>query len=461
MSKLEKNLAEGNVVKQLLLFSLPFLVANIIQSFYNVADMLIVGNFSGTISLSGVTIGGQITFILTNIIAGLCTGGTILIAQYLGAKDKEAVKQTVATLITTLMITAVLITVVMLFTKEPLLRLLQTPAESFDESNRYLLVTVLGIVFIFGYNALSAIMRGMGDSKRPFYFVLLACITNVLLDLLFVGLFKMAAIGAAIATVISQALSMILCIFYLKKNNFLFDFKIKSFQLHNDRVKKLLKVGLPNAVQNGIVGVSFLFITALVNTIGGVDASAAVGVVGKVNGFAILPAIAMSASISAMCAQNIGANRWDRAVKTFRIGTLVATLISWTIFVFVMIFPEQILKIFDRSNDSMIQCGVIYMRSFSFDYIFVPLVFGLNGLFVGAGHTTFSLVNSILSSVGLRIPACILFGIVFQRGLLGVGMGAPVASAGALLLAIWFYYSKKWRKSTVLENQGENKVAKP
>lgn len=452
MNKLEKNLVEGNVVKQLLLFSLPFLISNIIQSFYNVADMLIVGNFSGTDSLSGVTIGGQITFILTNIIAGLCTGGTVLVAQYLGAKDRKAVKETVATLITTLLIASTVITILMLMIKEPLLRFLHTPAESYQESNRYLLVTVLGIVFIFGYNALSAIMRGMGDSKRPLYFVLIACITNVVLDLLFVAVFQMAAFGAAIATVISQALSMVLCIIYLKKNNFIFDFKPSSYHLYKKRIIKLVKVGLPSAIQNGIVGISFLFITALVNKIGGVNASAAVGVVGKINGFAILPAVAMSASISAMCAQNIGANRWDRAEKTFRLGTLMAVVISWTIFAVVMIFPEPILRLFNRNNQEMIECGVTYMRTYCFDYIFVPVVFGLNGLFVGAGHTTFSLFNSILSSVGLRIPACVLFGVVLDMGLWGVGLGAPVASSGAMIIAILFYFSKKWRKSTVIDN---------
>lgn len=455
MNNLEKNLSEGNVVKQLLVFSFPFLISNLIQSLYNVADMLIVGNFSGTNSLSGVTIGGQVTFILTNIIAGLCTGGTILVAQYLGAKDREAVKESIATLITTLLIAAVGITIVMLILKEPVLKLLQTPAESYQESNRYLLVTVLGIVFIFGYNALSAIMRGMGDSKRPFYFVLIACITNIILDFVLVAGFHMAAFGAAIATVISQALSMILCIIYLIKNKFLFDFKIKSFRLYKDRMVKLIKVGLPSAIQNGIVGVSFLFLTALVNVIGGVNASAAVGVVAKINGFAILPAVAMSSSISAMCAQNIGANRWDRAEKTFKVGTLIAIGISLVIFAVVMIFPEPILKIFDRDNQAMIDCGITYIRTYSFDYIFVPIMFGLNGLFVGAGHTTFSLINSILSSVGLRIPACILFGVVLKMGLSGVGLGAPVASFGAMLLALWYYFSNKWRKSTVIDTRYE------
>lgn len=445
-SKFERNLSEGNVVKQLILFALPFLISNIIQSLYNVADMLIVGNFSGTVSMSGVNIGGQVTFILTNIVVGLCSGGTVLVAQYLGAKDRKAMQETIATLMTALLASAVVITVVMLFLKNPVLHLIQTPPEAFKEAERYLTVTVIGIIFIFGYNVLSAVMRGMGDSKRPFYFVLIACVTNIVLDLILVAGFKMGALGAAIATVFSQALSMILCIIYLIKNDFIFDFKPSSFRFYGHRLNLMLKVGLPSAVQNGVTSLSFLVITALVNSIGGVTASAAVGVVGKFNGFAIMPAVAMGASISTMSAQNIGAKQWDRAEKCCRVGTLAAVVISYFIFALAQLFPEQILEMFDR-DPAMIAQGVAYMRTFTFDYLIVPIVFGVNGLFIGAGHTTFSLINSLMSSLILRVPAAILFGMVLGMGLSGVGLGAPIASGGALIMILWFYFSKKWKTS--------------
>ena len=228
MSSFEKNLSEGNVAKQLVLFSLPFLASNIIQSLYSVADMLIVGRFSGTTSMSGVNLGSQVTLILTNIVVGLCAGGTVLIAQYLGAKRRKDMQETTATLLTTLTIAAVAITVLMLILKKPILHLIQTPAESFAEADRYLTVTVLGLIFIFGYNVFSAVMRGMGDSKRPLYFVLIACITNVILDLVLVAGLKMGALGAAIATVFSQAVSMITCIVVMIRNDFVFDFKPSS-----------------------------------------------------------------------------------------------------------------------------------------------------------------------------------------------------------------------------------------
>lgn len=450
MSKFEKDLSQGSVVKQLVLFSMPFLFSNIVQSLYNVADMFIVGNFSGTNALAGVNIGGQVTFILTNIIAGLCTGGTVIVAQQRGAKDKKAMKETISTLMTLLVISAFAITAIMLVFKTPFLRLIKTPEAAMEESGNYLLVTVLGMIFIFMYNALSSIMRGMGDSKRPLYFILIACVTNIVLDFLLVAGFKMGAMGAAIATVFSQALSVLLCIVYLKKNNFIFDFKISSYRFYKGRTKKIIQIGIPTAVQNGIVGVSFLFITALVNTVGGVDASAAVGIVSKINSFAILPAVAMSSSISAMVAQNIGAGSWHRVKKTFHVGLGISVAISYAIFVIVMLFPGQLLMIFDKTNPAMIEAGTQYMKTFTFDYLVVPFIFCFNGLFIGSGHSTFSLFNGILSSIALRIPACYLFGISLSMGLTGIGIAAPVASLGSLLLCIWFYFTKKWCKSTVL-----------
>lgn len=448
MGHFENDLSKGNVVRQLVLFAFPFLVSSIVQSLYNVADMLIVGNFSGTASMSGVNIGGQVTFILTNIVVGLCSGGTVLVAQYLGAKKPQDIEDTIATLMSTLLAAAVIITVLMLGLKNQVLSLIKTPAESFEEASRYLTVTVIGIIFIFGYNVLSAVMRGMGDSKRPFYFVLIACVTNIFLDLLLVAGLGMGAFGAAVATVFSQALSMIFCIIYLVKHDFMFDFKPSSFKFHKKKMELIVRIGLPAAVQNGVTSFSFLIITTLVNTIGGVNASAAVGVVSKVNGFAIMPAVAMGSSVATMCAQNIGAGHWDRGRKTCKVGTLIAVVCSYAIFVVVQVFPGQILELFDK-NPEMIASGIQYFRTFSIDYLLVPICFSVNGLFIASGHTTFSLLNSVMSALLLRIPASILFGSVLGMGLGGIGLGAPVASLGSVILIVWFYFSGKWKKNVV------------
>ncbi|MDY5014492.1 MAG: MATE family efflux transporter [Eubacteriales bacterium] len=458
MSQFESNLSEGSVARRLIVFALPVLLSNIVQSLYSVADMLIVGNFAGTASMSAVNIGGQVTFIVTNAVFGLCLGGTVLIAQYLGAGEREKMRRTISTLVTGLLILGVVCTAGLLSLRDASLRLIRTPEESFAEASEYLFVTILGIVFIFGYNALSAILRGMGDSKRPFYFVLIACVTNILLDILFVGPMQMGARGAAIATVISQGVSMLLCVGYLIRNKFIFDFRLRSYRIYREQLGLIFKIGTPNAIQNAVVSVSFMFITALVNTIGGYTASAAVGVVGKFNGFAIMPALAMSSAISTMAAQNIGAGKWDRAVKSLRIGTLIAVVISYSIFAVAQLFPEFILRLFDRDPE-MIAYGVSYMRSFSLDYLIVPLCFCFNGLYMGSGHTTFTLINGMLSSLLFRIPASYLFGVVCDWGLFGVGLGGPAASLGALILIIIYYFSGRWKVNVVHHGAAPGKAA--
>ena len=448
MAKFEKNLSEGNVVKQLILFSLPVLISNIIQSLYSTVDMLIVGQFANEAAMSGVNIGGQVSFIITNMVFGLSVGATVLIGQYKGADNRKGIHEVIATLLTSLTVLAVLITAVMICLAEPILTIIQTPAESYHEAKNYFIISMLGTVFIFGYNALSALMRGLGDSKNPLLFVAIACGVNVILDLLFVATFKIGAAGAALATIISQAISMILCIFYLARNNFIFDFSIESFKAFSKKqLLLILKVGIPTSIQNVASGLSFLFLTTLVNTMG-VMASAAVGAVGKLNGFAILPGVAMSTSVSAMSAQNIGAGEYKRASHTMLTGIAVATGISIIIFFLVGTFPEFFMRLFG-DDPVFIQCGVDYIKSFKFDYLTAPIFFCFNGLFIGSGHTTFSLVNGMLSSVLFRIPASYLFGISMGLGLTGVGLGAPVASSAALLLCIIFYTTGRWKKIVI------------
>ncbi len=450
MAKLQKNLTSGSVVKALMSFAFPFLLSNLIQTLYNVADMYIVGLYNGPIGISGVNIGGQVTFIMTNIVIGLSTGGTIVIAQYLGAKRLEDAKKSIGTLLVSLIVAAIAITVLMLILAVPILKLIQTPAESFSEAKSYLDITVLGTIFIFGYNALSAIMRGMGDSKTPMVFVGISAVINIFLDLLLVGALGMAARGAAVATVISQALSMFLCILYLKRNDFIFDFKLKSFKFDKTEFGMLMKIGIPTAVQNVISNASFLVLTALVNSIGVME-SAAVGVVGKFNGFAILPVIAFSSSISAVAAQNFGAGEIKRAQKTFYTGVLMSLCCAVPIFALVRIFPEEIIGIFDKTPE-MVAAGALYLSAFSFDYLVAPFAFCINGLAAGSGHTMFSSVNNILAALLFRAPAAILLGMVLDMGLFGIALAVPISSLGAFLIGAIFYVSGKWKQSTVVKN---------
>jgi len=450
-TSIETNLTQGSVVKQLIQFALPFMLSNLIQTLYNVADMLIVGKYSGAVGISGVNIGGQVTFIMTNIIIGLTAGGTVVIAQYLGSGDRKSMRESISTLITFLLVAGIAFTIIMLLLSDVILHLIQTPEEAYKQARDYLDVTLLGTIFIFGYNAFSAILRGLGDSKRPLIFVTISCVINIFLDLLLVGGFGMEAKGAAIATVISQAASMIFCIIYLKKSDFEFDFKLSSFKFYKDRFFMLLQLGIPLSIQNVIVNFSFLVLTAIANGMG-VSASAAIGIVGKYNGFAILPAIAVGSSVSAMVAQNMGAGAVERAKKTFHTGFILAFSITFIVFVLTQLFPEEILVLFD-DDPEMISAGVEYIKTFSFDYLIVPAAFCLNGLVTGTGHTVISSICGIMSSVGFRIPMAILFGLVLEKGMWGLGLAAPIASFATSVILFIYYISGKWKNNIVVRQE--------
>lgn len=237
------------------------------------------------------------------------------------------------------------------------------------------------------------------------------------------------------------------------KNNFHFDFKLRSYKIHGEQLKLILKIGLPTCIQNSIVGISFAFITAIVNIVGGVTASAGVGAVGKFNGFAFMPIQAMSASVSAMAAQNYGAGQLHRAVSACKIGTIFSVIVSYAFFVLVMIVPESILRIFG-SDPQMIYDGAVYLRSFAFDFLLIPIIFCINGLLIGGGHTLFTLITGMLSSVFLRVPACYLLGVTFGWGLKGIGLGAPIASAGVLLIIIGYLFTGKWKENVIRHERG-------
>jgi len=451
LGKIERNLTEGSVVRGLVLFALPFMLSNLIQTLYNIVDMFIVGRYCGPIGIAGVNVGGQVTLLITNVVVGLSVGATVIIAQYLGSRNRQAIKKTISTFLIFLFIAAVIVTFLMLISANLILHLIKTPVEAYSESYNYLNVTVIGTIFIFGYNALSAIMRGLGDSKTPLYFVGISCVINIILDLILVGILKMQAMGAGIATVISQGISMFLCIFYLKKRDFIFDFKLSSMKFYKEYFIKLMKVGIPTAIQNVATNISFLVITALVNILG-VTASAAVGVVSKINGFAILPMIAIGSSISAMVAQNMGAGEIKRAKKTLYTGIGLGLIFALPIFIFVQVFPNEIIKIFSDDAE-MIKDGIVYLTTFSIDYFFAAFTFSLAGFITGCGHTTFASLNGILSTLGFRVPMSTFFGISMGLGLFGIAIGGPLSSICAIIMSVCFILSGKWKNNNVIKKQ--------
>ena len=462
MSKFQHDLTQGSVTKQLLLFSLPFLASNLLQALYNLADMLIVGRFCGPVGASAVGLGGQVTILVINLISGLAVGGTVLIAQYIGAKRQEEVAKTVGTMFTLYGICGAVITVVMLLCSRYILIALNTSPEAFDETLAYLNICMGGTIFVVGYNAVSAVLRGMGDSKHPLLFVAIAAAVNVVLDILLVGPLNMGAAGAAWATISAQASSFIISVVFLRRRDFVFDFHPRSFRIHRDLAGKLIKIGLPASLQGTLVSFSFMVLTGIANVVAvsPLVGSTALSIAGKVNSIAILPSMAMQASVSSMVGQNMGAGKPERAKKTMWVAVGFAFSVSALVFALVNLFPEQIVALFLGSQEQagmtaevLAQCveqSALYLRMISFDYLLTSVLFCITGLAMGVGQTLFSMCNGIASSLLLRIPAAYIFGSVLGWGLKGVGLAAPAATAGGLVICFIYLLTGAWKRAKVV-----------
>lgn len=449
MAGFQNDLTQGSVTKQLLKFATPFLLSNLLQALYSVADMVIVGQFCGKVGITGVSIGSQINILVTGAALGLSVGGTVMIAQYGGLKRYDEQRKTIGTMTTIYILLGVVVTAVMLTVGRGLLVVLKTPQSAFSQAESYYNICMAGTLFMFMYNAISGVLRGMGDSKRPLYFVLVAAITNVVLDLVLVGRFNMAAAGAAWATISAQALSVVISLLYLVKKKFFAEYKWSDLAVNGNKIKTLMKIGLPSSVQSLVVSLSFLFLTALVNSLPNAEvASACQGIGGKINSFAILPALAISSAISSMAGQNIGAGEYERAKKTMRVGIVISLVISTVVFAAVNLFPEFMIRVFDDEAE-VIQVGAAYLHYITFDYLFVAVAFSFNGLAIGAGCTYIALINAVFSSIVLRVPMAYIFANTLGMGFNGVGLAIGFASIGSIIIGGIFIKSGKWKTRLV------------
>lgn len=450
MSKFTKDLTDGNIMSNLIKFALPFVLSNFIQSLYNIADMFIVGRYIGKIGISAVGIGGSITFLMIIIGMSICMGASIIISQYIGAKEENNAKETISTLLTGLIIVSIIVSVLMYFLSDIVLNLLKTPAIAYTYSKQYLNITILGIIFIFVYNALSSIMRSMGNSKVPLYLISFSCFLNIVLDYIFIAKFNLGVRGVAIATVISQAFSVIACIVYLIKSDFLFDFKPSSFRIYKDKLSIINKTAYPILLQNVAMNFSFMAMTGLSNYLG-VESSAALSIVSKFNGFAMLPTVAVASSVSTMVAQHIGANQIHKVPEIWKKGILVAYMISIPMFLAIYFNTEFLIKIFDKDIE-VIRTGSNYLKYFSIDYLIVPIQNCTVTIFVGSGHTKISSSLAVFSALILRVPMAMLFVVFLNFGLGGVGLSAPIATGITTIIALILFKKGVWKKKILKNN---------
>ncbi len=449
---MQKNtLLHGKVGPALLRFALPFLAASLLQQLYGTVDMVAVGRLSATpaASLSAVSSAGQLTYAITSLLIGLSTGATVLIGQYVGAKRKEDISRTIGTMFPLFALFAIAIAVFLAALSAPLISLMQVPAEAVPEARQYLIICALGMILVGGYNMVSAIMRGLGDSKTPMILVAIACVINIIGDIILVGPLQMGAAGAAIATVFAQAFSFIFALVILsRREDFPFEFKFANFRIHREQNRQLLKLGLPSAFQDFSIGISFLFITAFINRIG-LDESASVGVVGRVSCIAMLVSTAFMSAIAAMSAQNIGAGQPKRARSAMIWGMMLSFVFSAILFVLIQMFPAPILAFFTEET-GVISQGILYMRSNIIDALLVAFVFCMNGFFCGCGHTTFSMVNNLISTYGVRVLGTLLVSLIPGTTMFHIGLAAPAASMVQIIIEVIYLASGRWKENTIL-----------
>ena len=452
MSRLQSNdLLHGSVPRQLIAFSLPFLAANILQSVYSTVDMIIVGQFVGSSGLAGVSVGGQIAHLFTSAGIGLTMGGQMMLAQFKGAGDEQAQRETIGTMMSFMLLLGLVLAVPCIALAGPLLRLLKTPAEAYDEAWWYFIISSMGIVFIFGYNSVCSILRGLGDSKRPMVFVAISSAVNILLDLLFVGSFHMGAGGAALATILAQGLSFVIAFgfLYRRREGFVFDFRLKSFRIVGARLKTMLKVGVPFALQFSMLMISLMFVMTLVNGFG-VAASAGYGVGGRVDTFATMPVYAFASAAATMVGQNIGARQIERAKSVIYWCVGLCLICETVIFALAQIFAPQIISIFN-SEPEVIQVGVLYIRIMAFSYIAHCLLDGYQSMANGVGFSMLAFICCFIDGLLVRIPLAWLFSSVLGMGLKGVLLGGMIAPFTAGLICVIYFYSGVWRKQSLLK----------
>ena len=441
-----RDLTQGSVMKALIYFAIPFILANILQSLYGAVDLYVIGRFCPVESVAAVSTGTQVTQIVTSLAAGLTLGATVLIGQYTGAKDFERVKRTIGTALTSFAVFAVIISALLLIFERPLLHLLQAPAESFELTMTYVAICACGTVFICGYNAISAVLRGYGDSKRPMMFVGIACVMNIILDFFFVGALHMGVAGTAVATVISQASSMFIAVAYLRRHNFLFDFRPRSFIPDKTLVRHLLRVGVPISLQELMVRISFLYLMVIMNRCG-VHAVSIIGIGAKFDVFSMLAGTSLASATAAITAQNLGAGKPERARRSLIYAIIVAASIAAVFFLWAQISPESMIGVFTDDAET-VRIGAPYFRACSYDYIFVALVFIMNGYLNGCQKTLWTMGSNTFSALCLRIPGIWYVGAHFPTDLGKLGTVAPmVTGIMAVYTAAYLIWTAHRRKN--------------
>ena len=448
--RMGRDLTTGSVPKGLIAFATPLFLSNMLQAVYNMVDMVVVGKYVGSVGLSAVSIGGDILNMLTFVAMGFSNAGQIIISQYTGAGRKDKVTKLIGTMFTFLLICAVTIMTLGMVFHSTIIDLLNTPPEAVADVTSYVMVCLSGLIFIYGYNMVSAVLRGMGDSKHPFMFIGIAAVLNLILDLLFVGVLKKGAMGAALATVIGQAVSFIcsIVLLYNMREQFGFDFKFHSFRLHKDVFRPLISLGIPMVIQSAAINFSKMFVHAWINSYG-VVISAVSGVGTKLGNIVNMFGNAFSTAGGAMNGQSIGAAKYERVPKvigtTFMINATVAVVASIAVF----FFPDAVFGIFTEDAEVLKVCHEFIPVSLMM-FASMALRSCMMTLINGSGNSKLNLAVALLDGVLARIGFSALFGLILDYGYMGLWVGGELASFVPFLIGGTYFLSGRWKRKSKL-----------
>lgn len=431
---------QGNILKKLIRFMIPILGALVLQAAYGAVDLLVVGRFGSTAGLSAVSTGSQILNLVTFVITQLAMGITVLIARYIGEKATNQIGQLLGGSTVVFSILAVVLSGVMVFFSHSLSILMQAPDEAVSLTSTYVKICGAGIFFIVAYNVLSAIFRGLGDSKSPLIFVAIACVVNIIGDLIFVAGLHMDAAGAAIATVLAQAISVVLALVMLKRRELPFCLTGKDFRL-NHQCRRFLNVGLPLALQECLTQLSFLALCAFVNRLG-LEASSGYGVACKIVNFAMLVPSALMQSMASFVSQNVGAGKEDRAKKVLFTGMSVGIFVGAFVFVGVFFFGNTLTSIF-TTDSSVILKGYDYLKGFAPETIVTAILFSMIGYFNGHEKTVWVMIQGVIQTLLVRLPLAYIMSIQPNASLTYIGLAAPVATCFGIVLNVIYYHKMK------------------
>ena len=431
---MEKNLTTGSVFKNVLFFSLPYLLSYFLQTLYGMADLFIIGQFDAVAGTTAVSIGSQVMHMLTVMIVGLAMGATVSIGQAVGAGQKKRAAACIGNTVTLFLGLSVVLTILLLAARRPIVSLMSTPEAAVEGTIAYLTICFIGIPFITAYNIISSIFRGMGDSKSPMYFIAVACVANIVLDYIFMGAFHLGPAGAALGTTCSQAVSVIVSLLFIRRQKSGIVLSRKDFKPQRSVMTQILRIGIPITMQDGFIQISFILITIIANRRGLNDA-AAVGIVEKIISAMFIVPSSMLATVSALSSQNLGAGKPERAAQTLKYAAMIATGYGIAVVLVIELVAEPLLGCF-TTDAAVVLMGCQYIRGYIVDTIFAGIHFSFTGYFAACGKSYIGFLHNIIAIVLVRVPGSYLASRLFAGTLLPMGLAAPAGSLLSVMICV-------------------------